>query len=171
MATYPPRGFTINAMICDTASSPEGKLYIHGGGWNLLTTNIFPFIQPRIAVAGVISVPYTETNKGHVLELRLEDEDGKRIPLGSTVTAPDGTAARAPEGIQAQFTLGRPPDLQAGDAQSLPIAINLDRVRFESPSAYSFVITIGGEEITRLPFRVAAFPGVVLASGGPGATA
>lgn len=173
MATYPPNGFKVNAMICDSAASPEGKLYVHGGGWNILSTPSFPFIQPRVAVAGMISVPYTETNKTHVMELRLEDEDGHRMPLGPQLTAPDGSATRAPEGLRAQFTLGRPPDLQAGDAQNLPIAINLDRLRFDSPGAYSFVITVNEEEIQRLPFRVVGPAGVVLGSGqaGPAGTA
>lgn len=166
MATYPPRGFKINALLGDTATESGGKIYLHGGGWNLLTTARFPFVQPRISIGGVISVPYTETNKNHTLELHLENEDGARMPLGPTVTAPDGAAQGAPQRITAQFTLGRPPQLHSGDAQPIPIAMNFDRLRFDSPGAYSFVLSINGEEIERLTFRVTSPPGVVFATSG-----
>jgi hypothetical protein len=154
MATYPPSGFAVDAIICDSAASAEGKLYIQGGGWNILMSPVFPFSQPRIGVGAIVSVPYHATNKNHVLELRLEDQDGERLPIGPTVMSDIDGTTKSPMGIKAQFNLGRPPILQAGDSQNIPMAINLDQLVFQSPGAYSFVLTINNEEMERLTFRV-----------------
>ncbi len=168
MATYPPSGFAIDAIICDSAATAEGKLYVQGGGWNLLMSPIFPFSQPRIGVAAIVSVPYTATNKTHVLELWLENQDGERQAFGPTIISESDGTSRSQMGIKAQFNLGRPPILQAGDAQNVPIAINVDQLAIPSPGTYSFVFAINDEEIERLTFRALGLPGtgiVATASG------
>jgi hypothetical protein len=152
--TYPPSGFTVDAFLCDSAVVAEGKLYIQGGGWNMLTAASFPFVQSRIGVAVIIGVPYTATNRSHTFELRLLDQDGQPVPIGPVVGTDETGALQRPSGVAAQFNLGRPSLLRAGDAQNLPFAINLDQLPIESPGAYSFVLGISGQEIERLTFRV-----------------
>jgi hypothetical protein len=150
-----PGGFAVDAMLCDSAVTAEGKLYVQGGGWNQLSTPQFPFVHPRIGVAITLWVPYTETNRQHQMELALEHEDGPRVPLG-----PPRPKAGAPGefeqamSVKAQFNLGRPPQIQPGDAQVLPIAMNFDQLAFTAPGAYSFVMTVDDEELHRLAFRV-----------------
>jgi len=155
--THDPGTFTIDAMLCDSAVVAEGKLYVQGAGWNMLSTPQFPFVQSRIGLAVVIGVPYTETNREHRLHVRLESEDGAQLPLGPPVADPDqpGGVQRA-TGVGAQFNVGRPAVLQPGDRQNLPFAINLDQLGFESAGAYSFVLSIDGDEVNRLAFRVLA---------------
>jgi hypothetical protein len=63
--------------------------------------------------------------------------------------------------VQAQFNIGRPPTLQSGDAQTLPFAMSLDRLRFDSPGSYSVVIEIDSEEIERLTFRILSTVGAL----------
>jgi hypothetical protein len=46
--TYPP-DFQVDAVLCDSAVTADGKLYIQRGGWNLLGAESFPFRQSRIA--------------------------------------------------------------------------------------------------------------------------
>lgn len=166
MATFPPSGFTLDAIICDSAVTADGKLYIQGGGWNMLASPVFPFAQPRIGVAVIIGVPYTSTNRNHRLDLRLENEDGERMPLGPAVVADEHGANKSPMGVGAQFNVGRPPILQAGDSQNLPFAINLDQLAFTSPGAYSFVISINDEEVERLTFRVLGPQGTTITATG-----
>jgi hypothetical protein len=155
--------FCVNAVLCDSAVVAEGKLYMQGGGWNLLGTQRFPFNQPRISLAAVVSVPYTMTNQNHSLEIKLETEDHKPVPLGPPVEK-DGEIHR-PSQINAQFNIGRPPILQPGDSQVVPFAVNIDQLQFDSPSAYSFVFSIDGTEIQRLSFRVLGPPGGNIGSG------
>jgi len=153
--TSDPSTFTVDAMLCDSAVVAEGKLYMQGGGWNMLSTQQFPFVQPRVGLAVVIGVPYTETNRMHQLELKLESEDGELVPLGPAMPHPDEPEVmHRATGVAAQFNVGRPPLLQPGDRQSLPFAINLDQLAFATAGAYSFALSIDGEETNRLAFRV-----------------
>jgi hypothetical protein len=132
----------------------EGKLYIQGGGWNVLHSGTFPFAQPRIGVAAIVSVPYHATNKVHKLEIRLQTEDGQPMAIGPTVTADQHGTTASPMGIGAEFNIGRPPNLQGGEAQNIPFAINLDHIVFSEPGGYAFVLSLNEEEIERLSFRV-----------------
>src|SRR5262245_58291909 len=122
-----PGEFTINAVLCDSAVAADGKLYVQGGGWNILTALELHHVQPRTALAIVVAVPYTATNQNHRLELQLQGDDG---PLTIGPPLPDG---KQPRGIEAQFNVGRPAMLQHGDAQNLPFAVNLDQLRFDVP--------------------------------------
>lgn len=147
-----PTGFTIDAILCDSAVTAEGKLYMQGGGWNLLGANSFPFNQPRLGLAVVIGVPYTATNQNHTLTIHLENEDGARFPLGPPPpNSPDGGPT---EQIGAQFNIGRPPTLQSGDSQTIPFAVNIDQLEFDSPGGYTWVIGIDGTPLAQIPFRI-----------------
>jgi hypothetical protein len=153
--------FSVNAILCDSAVTAEGKLYVQGGGWSVLGTTTFPFHQPRISLGVVVAVPYTATNQNHTLKIYLEGEDGQRISVGAATEQLDG---QAPACVEARFNLGRPPTIQPGDAQTIPMAINLDQLRFDAPGAYSFVIEIDGTEVERLIFRVTLPVGLALAA-------
>jgi len=106
----------------------------------------------------LLGIPYTATNQNHTLSIRLEDEDGQRIPLRSSADQErrneDQPAGQDQPGLNAQFNVGRPATIQPGDAQILPFAVNLDQLRFDAPGAYSFVIDIDDVEVKRLIFRV-----------------
>lgn len=154
-----PTGFTVDAILCDSAVTADGKLYVQGGGWNMLGTSTFPFHQPRIGLGVVIGIPYTATNRNHTLTIHLENEDGARVSLSSA--SEEGEAEPATTTVQAQFNIGRPPTLQSGDAQTLPFALNVDQLRFESPGSYSVVIEIDSEEIERLTFRILSTVGTL----------
>ncbi len=150
-----PGVFTINAILCDSAIVSEDKLYIQGGGWNVLNTATFPFRQARISIAAVVGVPYTQTNQGHTLEITLEGADGGLRVIGQG----EGGDIK---GVQAQFITGRPPMLQAGDAQNLSFAVNMDQIHFDGPGSYAFVLKIDGTEVERLTFRVIGPAGNIL---------
>lgn len=146
--------FSVDAMLCDSAATADGKLYVQGGGWNMLGTTSFPLQQSRIGLAVVIGVPYTATNQNHRLNIHLEHEDGRKIPLGSPSRAERPADESPADCIGGQFNIGRPTTIQPGDAQFLPFAINLDQLRFDAPGGYAFVIQIDGDEVKRLAFRV-----------------
>lgn len=152
MATYVPSGFKVDAFLSDSAVVSDGKLFLHGGGWNILNSPQFPFAQDRIGIAAVISVPYTATNTMHTLELWLQDLDGKRYPIG-LAPGPDGSAQEKMT-LVAKFNHGRPPALPPGEPQSMPFAVNLDNIIFQAPGSYAFVIAINDEEMARMSFRI-----------------
>ena len=147
-----PNVFTIDAVLADSAVTADGKLYVQGGGWNLIGTPALPVQVPRIALALVIGVPYAATNRPHTLEIKFEGADGP-IPLGRSAPAGGGEEML---GVSSQFNIGRPPTIQPGDRQVIPMAMNFNSMTFETAGTYSFTFTIDGEEINRLTFRVAA---------------
>lgn len=140
--------FTAQAMLCDSASAVEGKLYIHGGGWNAIAANRMPFALPRISLALLVGVPYRETDSEHELTVGLEDEDGTRLPLG-----PPAEAGHTPQ-VRVGFGVGRPPSIAPGDGQLFPFALNVDGYVFHRPGGYAFVVGVDAVELTRVRFRV-----------------
>lgn len=145
----------VEAFLADSVVTAENKLFVQGGGWNIIHTAAVPTQHPRVGIGMIIRIPYTATNQSHQFELRLEDEDGNEVPLGKL---PPGSAAEGEEGtisrIGGEFNVGRPAGIFPGEEQLLPFAINLDGLRFEKVGAYRFVLEVDGSEVKSLPFRI-----------------
>ncbi|SRR5712691_2379309 len=145
---------TVEAFLADSVVNPDGKLYVQGGGWNVLHTFGLPFRQARIGIGVIIRVPYQlATNESHKFEVRLENADGTQLPLGDAppgAPVPDGKVRK----IGGDFPVGRPPGVLPGDEQSVAIAVNIDALLFEQPGVYRFVISIDGRDLKMLRFRV-----------------
>jgi len=154
MAANQPSDFVIDALLCDSAVVADGKLYVQGGGWNVLGSSEFPFVGPRLALAIVVTVPYHRTNQNHTFEVRLDNEDGRTLSIGPPRTGEGPEGVPEPGRIGGQFNIGRPPTLHSGDTQVVPFAVNIDGQAFEAPGAYAFVISIDGTEMERIPFRI-----------------
>jgi hypothetical protein len=158
-----PGEFHVDAMLCDSVVNAENKLYMQGAGWNMLLAGGFPFVAPRIGVALIVSVPWTETNKSHEMALSLHDDE-QQLSLGPVDQGSGPAAVPKPGVLRAPFNVGRPPMLTAGDAQLLPLAINLDGYQFQRAGGYSFRVEIDNREIANLDFRVlSSGPGTLMA--------
>ncbi|HUQ62940.1 MAG TPA: hypothetical protein VM121_04230 [Acidimicrobiales bacterium] len=143
----------IDAIVADSAITAEGKLYLQGGAWYLVSAPALPIRIPRIGLGISIRVAWTDTNQPHNFDVRLQDADGHILALGD---APPGSG---PEDgkirrIGSDFNVGRPAYLQPGDDQLIPLAMNIDGLVFEAPGRYEFVISIDGEDVKRLPMRI-----------------
>jgi hypothetical protein len=116
----------VTMMLCDSAQAVNGKLYILGGGWNL----IGPEPSPS-ALALQIDVPWDEANRQHHLRLSLVTDDGRPV----TVTTPEGD--RSVE-IGADFEVGRPPGHRAGTPLSVVMGINIGPLPLQPGSRYEW---------------------------------
>lgn len=142
----------VDAFLADSAEVVQGKIYALGAGWNTIYVRTFPAVHRRLTVAATVHVPFTDTNQPHGLELKLVTEDGEDHPIGLRM-GDDGK----PEPVRAmggEFRLGRPPTLVDGDEQIACFAFAIDGMRFTEPGMFSWVVSIDGEEATRLPMRV-----------------
>jgi hypothetical protein len=139
-----PEGFRISMMLADSAQSVGGKLYLLGGGWN----STFPGLPG--AIAGIVTVPWSETNRKHVLELNLLDD------AGAAVRVPTGNGDFAPLQIRNEFEIGRPPGVRPGSSFPNPIAINYLALPLQAGRSYEWRWTIDGQghDDWRLPFDV-----------------
>lgn len=142
----------VSAFIADSAELIQGKIYALGIGWNSIFTEQFPCTHARMALGILIAVPYTATNHNHKLTVTLQTEDGQKVALQNQVQ-PNGEINVTSE-VDANFNMGRPPLLPAGDLQILPIALTFDQLRFEQQGVYTWVIEINGTQMARMPIRV-----------------
>ena len=67
-------------ILADYAEIVGGKLYLMGGGWNVLTVNTgFPLPGRPLGLAAAFSVPWNETNQRQNVEIEIQTEDGQSV--------------------------------------------------------------------------------------------
>lgn len=135
-------------ILADAAAAENGKLYIHGAGWDRIFGTSFPITHALMAVAVRLRVPWSDTNQKHGIELDILDEDGNSI-----LPTPPGT-------LRGEINVGRPPNLEPGSDQVIPLAFSLVSVKFEKPGVYAVVLRIDSLDALRSPFTVMAVNGV-----------
>ncbi len=123
-------------IVADGAQVSNGKLYVLGGGWDVLTLPAPLPVQHKLAIACAIKVPWTETNSGHQFRIRIEHEDGQL--LGE---------------VGGAFEVGRAPGLVRGQPQRAQLAFDVG-LPLEKQGMYSVVASVDGEDIKRTWFRV-----------------
>lgn len=134
----------VTLLLCDSAEAVNGKLYVMGGGWNMLFAAGSPV---RVGLAILIAVPWDETNTPRQLRIDLVTSDGEQVEVnGREVSA------------TAEFDIGRPPGVKPGSTLNAPLAINFDGLLLDT-GGYEFVVRVGDEIAARRPFQVTAPPG------------
>jgi hypothetical protein len=95
-----PTDIRATMLLCDSAQSIGGKLFILGGGWSLLrkTDNLM-----TMALAVKLSIPWSRANERHDVEARLVTEAGAEV-------LHEDQPIRAEGAIE----VGRPPGLRQG---------------------------------------------------------
>lgn len=135
-------------ILADSAQVVGNKLYLLGGGWDLLTVNTgFP-VEQRCAIAVSVKVPWNETNQKHTFEIEVAEE------------APGTEAPRSLLKAGGQFEIGRPPGIPLGSDQRVQLAINMN-LKIETPGTKVVIARIEGQEMRRINFNVV--PGPILA--------
>jgi hypothetical protein len=128
-------------ILADAAQIVGGKLYLMGGGWDVLTVNSPYPVHHRCAIAASFRIPWNETNQRNNVEVVVATEDGRE--LGN---------------VRAQMEVGRPAGLPPGSDQRAQLAAEM-ALQFQGPGIYVIVARIEGEEAARYPFRVVAGSG------------
>jgi hypothetical protein len=127
-------------ILADHAEIVGGKLYLMGGGWDVLTVNTgFPLTRP-VGLAAAFSVPWNETNQRQNVEIEIQTEDGQSVGK-----------------VSAQFEVGRPAGIKSGQDQRLQVAATVP-LNLPAPGTYVIVARVEGEEQARVPFNVVAGP-------------
>lgn len=136
-------------LLADSAQAVEGKLYILGGGWNMIGPGPSP-----LAVALHIEVSWDRSNIAHPWRLELVDSDGQPV----TVATPMGE--KEPVAVGGNFEVGRPPGVPIGTNLGVSIAINFGPLPLAPGERYEWRLTVAGEsdEDWRLPFSSRPMP-------------
>jgi hypothetical protein len=130
-------------LLCDSAEAINGKLYIMGGGWNILFA---PGTPVRIALGILLAVPWNETNQRRQLRIELLTSDGEVVHLNGNEVA-----------ATAEFDVGRPPGIKPGSTLNAPFALNFDGLILDV-GGYEFVLKVGDEMAARRAFQVLPRP-------------
>jgi hypothetical protein len=126
-------------LLADAAQEAGGKLYVLGGGWHRLRVAELPTQAPAMALAIRVIVPWHDTNQPLPLEIQLEDPDGRRL------------LADPP---RLNLTIGRPPGLESGAEQAIPLALTLSGFPLRLAGTHAFVATLDDVELARTTFDV-----------------
>jgi hypothetical protein len=129
-------------LLCDHAEAVGGKLYINGGGWNVL---LRPGVPVNVSLAILIEVPWDEANTQHRLRAYLLTEDGQ------PVSGPHGGALE----VEGGFEVGRPPGVKPGSTLNTPLAINFNALALDT-GGYEWRLEVDAALVARKPFRVSA---------------
>jgi hypothetical protein len=127
------------SLLADAATVAEGKLYIHGAGWDTINSPAVPATYPSIALVLALEFDPSETDPKDI-EITLVDEDG--VPLGAKITGRMGVqdASKAVPGMPIRF----------------PIAATFPVVTFPRAGKYRFVLAVNGVEVHSVEFLVNA---------------
>lgn len=127
------------ALLADAVQASQGKLFILGGGWDVLTVRSLPARHPSMGIGLRVRVPWGWPGDSVRLDVELQDEDGKSV-LPSSLSAP--------------VPVRRPNHLPEGQDLTVVRALTFTNLVFRSEGGYSFVISIDGEVRERLRFLV-----------------
>jgi hypothetical protein len=143
----------VEGFLADSVVTSEGKMYVQGAGWNRISAASFPVVHDRIGIGLLFRFDVSGASQSHRFELRLEDAKGNELPLGDAPPGPQspGKITR----IGGEFGAG--PGAAGAAEQLVPIAINLNGMAFAAPNAFRFVVSVDGEDVKKLPFRVEQF--------------
>jgi hypothetical protein len=128
----------ITAMLADAARVESGKLYIHGGGWDNISTGSFPTLHPTLALVLTLQVEYDEALQEIPISISLINEDGEE--LGPV--------------LEGSVTTGHPPGSKRGSPTLVHQAITFNALRFEAAGGYTFVVKSKDTELQRVSFRL-----------------
>ena len=140
----------VDAFLADTVEKVNGKLYILGAGCNVIFARRVPMRHARVGIGLLIRVPYTETDVQHLVSIRLEDADGRVLPIADMPGRTDEKLHTLSQG----FRIGRPTQLPPGTEQIVPMAINIQGLGFSSYGNYRFVVNIDDQPSALLPLSV-----------------
>lgn len=136
-----PTEVAATLLLCDSAQSIGGKLYLLGGGWSILSWS-GPDAKFNVALAIKLAIPWSQANERMEVLARLATEDGEPVQ-------PEGQ----PIEVRGEIEVGRPAGLRPGTPLDVPLAMNINNLPL-TPGGYRWELLVGGRPVARQPFQV-----------------
>lgn len=129
-------------MLCDFAEVLNGKLYTMGAGWSKFVSTA-DRSEANISIAGMIYVPWDQSNRKMEINLALFDQDGNLM---------ENQNGKKIE-YQGPFEVGRPPGTIRGTELDVPFAFRFEQIRLKG-GRYEFRFNVDQEDLYTCPFDV-----------------
>jgi hypothetical protein len=126
------------------ALTPDAKLYVNGGFYNLLRFPAFPAVLPTLGVGAVVEIPFQDTMQEHVIRIGLRGPDGQELPVR----------------VEARFKAALSWEAQFGDPGLVPFGATVTNVEFPRPGLYNLVLWLDNVEQRTYRIQVIQTPGV-----------
>jgi hypothetical protein len=128
------------AMLADAAAVLEGKLYVHGGGWDVIYSNQVPATHAAMALVLVFKLDWHEAHENLPLAIQVQDEDRQ----GSILSG------------KAIMRAGIPPLAQKGAPLYHAFAQMFYGLQFPNYGRYTLIVSSGDEQLVTLPIVVSS---------------
>jgi hypothetical protein len=112
--------------VADHVAHENGKLYVNGGCFSTIFAASFPTNHPSIGIAAILHIPWREYQRDHTFRITLTSPENQELDFK----------------VEGQFRVGASPDMRLGDPTIMPIAVNANAVRLETPGHYKFVFAV-----------------------------
>jgi hypothetical protein len=127
--------------LADAATgTPDGKLFIHGGGITRLSPPQLPWVHPMLALVLRFQIDRDDANQPH--------------EIGLQIVAPDGTQLLSPAPAVA-VDPGRPIAVE-GEETYLQAVVQLAGLVFASAGIFTFNVSVDADIVRALPVAVVA---------------
>lgn len=127
-------------LLCDSAQSIGGKLFILGGGWSMIKKTDQPM---TMALAVKLSIPWSQANERHRIEARLMTSDGGEVEN-------EGNGVRA----DGEIEVGRPPGLKQGTPLDAAFVLTFQGLSLDPGGFVWELRTREDAVLARAPFQV-----------------
>jgi Family of unknown function (DUF6941) len=126
-------------LLCDSAHSVGGKLYVLGGGWSILTKR-----EPTssMALAVKLSIPWSRANERLRLETVLITDQGEAVEQDNQPVRTEG-----------ELEVGRPTGLRHGTPLDAAFVLNFQGLDLDA-GGYVWELRVNGDLVARIPFQV-----------------
>jgi hypothetical protein len=130
------------AMLADVAvGPPDGKVYILGGGVEILKPPVLPFVVPAVSFVAKIEFTTAELGRPRVIEVVPLDSDGQ--PLGPPVRVETTPVANP---------------AYPGLPVSIQLILNMRDLPVTRPQSLAFSVLVDGHELASVPLHIVAAP-------------
>lgn len=138
-------------MVCDFAQVHQGKLFVSGAAIGILATpSVTPPHPVSAYIAGIVTVPWDQTDREHQIVVAVDTADGERVHL-----VPGSSSGPQAGAFIADFTVSRSELMRPGDDSLIPFAFGI-QAAVPHLGAHVALVDVDGVEAARLRFRIAA---------------
>lgn len=124
------------SLLADAAAVADGKLYIHGAGWDTINSSAMPVTHPGFALVLVLEVDPSQQDH---IEVKLVDKAGTVLMS-----------------VQGQVGAADSAKVAPGGMANLPLALNFPPLSFPEPGTYRFILLVNDAEVHSVKLSVIA---------------